>query len=192
MSELDISSGNEAVKTKAQSLADKMNELTSKFDLSEEMIQTGSELEEYVEEKTKDVGFSTTGDIVTGEYENMSAADFINLELMVRDFKYVRESLKETTNNGRRVLQSITLDLLDEDEENRASLITSFAELNKAIAENMKLYMQSYKDISTVLLNLDKISKSKTPQSGTVTNNTVVVAEPISTADLIKQLSSLK
>ena len=95
---------------------------------------------------------------------------------MVQDFKYVRESLKETTDNGRRVLQSVTLDLLSEDDESRASLITSFAELNRAVADNMKLYMQSYKDISTVILNLDKVKRAAImSQPNSVTNNNLIV-----------------
>lgn len=173
---------NSAIVTKAESLADKMNALTDKFNLSEEMITTGKELEGYIEEKTQD--------IILSEDDELTIAEIVNLETMVQDFKYVRESLRETTDNGRRVLQSITLDLLSEDDESRASLITSFAELNKAVGDNMKLYMQSYRDISGVLMNLDKIQKAQ-PLSP-VTNNTLVIAEPRSTADLIKELSLIK
>ena len=182
-----------AVKTKAQSLADKMNSLTEKFNLSEEMVTEGADLEAYVQEKTKDITLSSGESDRTNTTEILSMTEYVNLEMMVQDFKYVRETLRETTDNGRRVLQSVTLDLLEEDEESRASLITSFAELNKAVADNMRLYMQSYRDISTVLLNLDKIIKTQKPTTpGNVTNNTVIMAEPISTSDLIKQLGKLK
>ena len=174
------------IKTKAESLADKMNSLTERFQLSEEMVSSGEDLEGYVEEKTRDISlFEDSDDLPT-------ATEIVNLETMVQDFKYVRESLRETTDNGRRVLQSITLDLLSEDDESRASLITSFAELNKAVGDNMKLYMQSYRDISGVLMNLDKIQKAQSPGADTVTNNTLVITEPRSTADLIKELSLIK
>ena len=56
----------------------------------------------------------------------------------------------------------------------------------------MKLYMQSYRDISGVLMNLDKIQKAQSPGADTVTNNTLVITEPRSTADLIKELSLIK
>lgn len=176
---------NNVIKTKAESLADKMNALTDKFNLSEEMITTGTELEVYIEEKTQD--------IILSEDDELTITDVVNLETMVQDFKYVRESLKETTDNGRRVLQSVTLDLLSEDDESRASLITSFAELNRAVADNMKLYMQSYKDISTVILNLDKVKRAAImSQPSSVTNNNLIVTEQKNTADLIKELSLLK
>lgn len=162
-----------------------MNSLTERFQLSEEMVTTGEDLEGYIEEKTRDISLFEDSD------NSLTATEIVNLETMVQDFKYVRETLRETTDNGRRVLQSITLDLLSEDDESRASLITSFAELNKAVGDNMKLYMQSYRDISGVLMNLDKIQKAQNP-SGAVTNNTLVITEPRSTADLIKELSLIK
>lgn len=168
-------------KDKAESLADKMNKLSEKFELAEEMTLTGSDIIEFVEEKTESIELFS---------DDISPTEIINLQNMVDDFKYVRDTLKETTDNGRRVLNSVTLDLLDSEDDKRATLILSFAELNKAVGDNMKLYMQSYKDISTVLLNIDKIKKSVEKDSPKTINNTVNVntIEPISTVDLIKKL----
>ena len=168
-------------KDKAESLAEKMNKLSEKFELAEEMTLTGSDIIEFVEEKTESIELFS---------DDISPTEIINLQNMVDDFKYVRDTLKETTDNGRRVLNSVTLDLLDSEDDKRATLILSFAELNKAVGDNMKLYMQSYKDISTVLLNIDKIKKSVEKDSPKTINNTVNVntIEPISTVDLIKKL----
>ena len=167
-------------KDKAESLADKMNKLSEKFELSTEMVLTGGDIVEFVEEKTQNISLLS---------EDYTPTEIINIQNMVDDFKYVRDTLKETTENGRRVLNSITLDLLDAEDDARASLIISFAELNKAVTDNMKLYVQSYKDISTTLLNLDKIKKNEGSTPKTI-NNTVNItaAEPISTVDLIRQL----
>jgi hypothetical protein len=171
-------------KDKAESLAEKMNKLSEKFELADEMTLTGSDIIEFVEEKTESIELFS---------DDISATEIINLQNMVDDFKYVRDTLKETTDNGRRVLNSVTLDLLDSEDDKRATLILSFAELNKAVGDNMKLYMQSYKDISTVLLNIDKIKKSAEKDNIKTINNTVNVntIEPISTVDLIKKLKSI-
>lgn len=165
-------------KDKAESLADKMNRLSEKFELAEEMSITGSDIVQYVEDKTEDIELFSS---------DISPLEIINLQNMVDDFKYVRDTLKETADNGRRVLNSVTLDLLESDGDKRAGLIISFAELNKAVTDNMKLYIQSYKEISNTLLNLDKIKKQEAPKT---INNTVNVTtvEPISTVDLIKKL----
>jgi hypothetical protein len=160
-----------------------MNALSEKFDLAQEMTLTGDDVIEYVQEKTQDIELYS---------ENISPTEIINLQTMVEDFKYIRETLRETTDNGRRVLNSVTLDLLDSDDDKRAALILSFAELNKAVGDNMKLYMQSYKDISNTLLNLDKIKRSAQEKDPQTINNTLNInsSEIISTADLIKQLRS--
>lgn len=175
------------IKDKSESLAQKMNRLTAQLtdnlDTADEMVLTGDDIVEYVEEKTQDIELYQDNEI--------STAEVINLDNLVDDFKYVRETLRENADNGRRVLNSVTYDLLDSDDDKRASLIMSFAELNKAVADNMKLYVNSYKEISNVLLNLEKI-KQQNGQSGTtnVTNNlNITNTEAISTVDLIKKLA---
>jgi hypothetical protein len=173
-------------KEKSESLAEKMNRLTAKFadniETAEEMVLTGDDIVEYVEEKTQDVQLYS---------EQLPVAEIINLNNLVNDFQFVRETLRENTENGRRVLNSVTLDLLDTEDDKRASLIMSFAELNKAIADNMKLYIQGYKEISNVLLNLDKIQKAENAGAPQTINNTLNInsTETISTVDLIKRLT---
>jgi hypothetical protein len=171
-------------KDKSESLAEKMNKLTAKFseniDTAEDMTIVGEDIIDHIEEKTQEIELFS---------EDVNVSEIINLNNMVDDFKFVRETLKENTQNGRRVLNSVTLDLLDSDDDKRASLILSFAELNKAVADNMKLYIGAYKEISNVLLNIDKINKNKQNSPNTV-NNTVNInsTESISTVDLIKKL----
>lgn len=169
------------IQTKAESLAQKMNKLTEKLELSEELIIDADDIVEFVEEKTQDVKLY--------EENSIPATEIIRLETLVQDFKFVRETLKENTENGRRVLNSVTLALLDSDDDKRASLIMSFAELNKSVADNMKLYIGSYKEISNVLLNLDKIKHQEDTNPKTV-NNTLNIntTESINTVDLIKKL----
>jgi len=170
-------------KNKADSLAAKMNKITESLDLSEELIVEGDDLIEYVEEKTQDVKL----------YESSNLAELMNLELMTEDFKHVRDTLKEQSNNTRKVLNSLTLDLLDSDDDKRAGLIMSFAELNTALVKAEELFLKSYKEMSTTLLNLDKIRKNDAANPQTV-NNTVNVTttESVSTIDLIKKLKDTK
>lgn len=173
------------LKNKSESLAEKMNNITAKFtenlELADDMEIVGDDIIDYIQEKQENIQLYT---------EEVDSAVVINLNNMVDDFKFVRETLKENTENGRKVLNAVTLDLLDTDDDKRAQLILSFAELNKAVADNMKLYMQSYKDISNVLLNLDKIKKGEETNTTKTINNTVNVTttEVINTTNLIKKL----
>lgn len=188
---------------KANSLAAKMNSLTEKFNLSEEMVISGDDIIEDVKKKT-DIIDLTSGDVkiidaeIEPEFCTALVLELVNLQAMVEDFQYIRETLKETTDNGRRVLNKVTLDLLDSEDEQRAPLITSFAELNSAVGKNMQLYMDSYKNISVVLGNVDKIIKNsniRTPSGASVINNTqvnITSTEQISTADLLNKMRIAK
>jgi hypothetical protein len=169
------------MKDKSESLAEQMNGLTKKLDLADELELSGDDIIEYVEEKTDDVKLYT---------DETAPAEIINLENLVQDFKFVRETLKENTTNGRRVLNAVTLDLLDSDNEKRASLIVSFAELNRAVADNMKLYINSYKEISNILLNLNKIKQSEIGGPKNPNQVLIVGTEAVSTVDLIRKLST--
>ena len=173
---------------KAETLAEKMNKLTAKFDLAEELIVEGEDIIDFVEEKTHVANLLTSN--IDLSVSDLSAADTINLQLMVENFAYIRDTLRESTENGRRALDLITVDLLDEEDDKRAENVLLFTQINTAICENLKLYISSYKEISATLLNLDKIKKNDKQDKVTVTNNlNVVNNETISTADLIKKLS---
>lgn len=187
---------------KANSLAKKMNELTEKFSLSEEMVLSGDDIIEDVKNKTDLVDLSSGKaqlvDVeIEQEFNSSLVLELVNLKAMVEDFQYIRETLKETTDNGRRVLNKVTIDLLDSEDDQRASLILSFAELNSAVGKNMSLYMDSYKQISNVLVNLDKIIKntnSKSPASSVVNNTQVNITstESVSTAELLNRMRIAK
>ena len=190
---------------KANALANKMNQLTEKFNLSSEMVLEGEDIIEDVKKKTDIIDLSSGKVKVTKpvdadiepEFNSAVVLELVNLQAMVEDFQYIRETLKETTDNGRRVLNKVTIDLLDTEEDQRAALITSFAELNSAVGKNMSLYMDSYKQISNVLVNLDKIIKntnSRTPTNSVVNNTQVNITstEQISTADLLNKLRTAK
>ena len=191
---------------KANALAKKMNELTQKFDLSSEMVISGDDIIEDVKKKTDIIDLSSdkpkiipTIDVeIEQEFNTSLVLELVNLKAMVEDFEYIRETLKETTDNGRSVLNKVTLDLLDSEDEQRAPLITSFAELNAAVGKNMQLYMESYKNISVVLGNVDKIIKNtnvRTPSGASVVNNTqvnITSTEAVSTAELLNRMRIAK
>jgi hypothetical protein len=167
---------------KAESLADSFNKLSEKFDVIDEL--TSDDIVGFVEEKAQDI-------VAIADDGNL--ADVINLTNLVNDFVYIRSTLKETTENARRVLSNITLQLIDADEEKKSSLVMAFAELNRAVGDNLKLYMASYKEVSTIILNLDKVKKSaKHETTYETTNNIMINTDPISTAEIISKLAKNK
>ena len=148
---------------KFEHLTNKMNkitqELTKNVEISEDILTTTEELESYlVTPKTAPIEgqLITSGEEPTEATKALApvteiAADVVDVQAMIEDFCYMRAMLRETTQNSRRVLESVTEELVLSEGESRALLVSAYSELNKAQIESVKLFMQSYKEISTIL-----------------------------------------
>lgn len=192
---------------KFEQLNNKMNkitqELTKNVEISEDILTTTEELESYlVTPKSAPI----EGQLITGDSANADepvskalapvteiAADVVDVQAMIEDFCYMRAMLRETTQNSRRVLESVTEELVLSEGESRALLVSAYSELNKAQIESVKLFMQSYKEISTILVNLTKINQSNTPHTVHTTNVLNIEDQShISSADIINRLRGPK
>lgn len=190
---------------KFEHLTSKMNkitqELTKNVEISEDILTTTEELESYLvtPNLTPIEGqLITSGESAEPETKALApvteiAADVVDVQAMIEDFCYMRAMLRETTQNSRRVLESVTEELVLSEGESRALLVSAYSELNKAQIESVKLFMQSYKEISTILVNLTKINQSNTPHTVHTTNVLNIEDQShISSADIINRLRGPK
>lgn len=190
---------------KFEHLTSKMNkitqELTKNVEISEDILTTTEELESYLvtPNPTPIEGqLITSGESAEPETKALApvteiAADVVDVQAMIEDFCYMRAMLRETTQNSRRVLESVTEELVLSEGESRALLVSAYSELNKAQIESVKLFMQSYKEISTILVNLTKINQSNTPHTVHTTNVLNIEDQShISSADIINRLRGPK
>lgn len=180
-----------------ESLSNTINRLNQTFAQAEQVCS--DEVVEFLEEKQGVIRSisesSETKDIIIDGEVLLSRAQVINLQMMVDDYKEVREVLLETTRNGRKILDNLTLSLMDGDDESRADDISAYSSLVSTINQSVKILASSYKDISSVLLNLDKLDKPSPKNltiNGDVNLNTQNTQnnQIISTTDLIKKLRS--
>lgn len=190
---------------KFEHLNNKMNkitqELTKNVEISEDILTTTEELESYLvtpKSLTPIEGQLITANAEEPETKSLApvteiAADVVDVQAMIEDFCYMRAMLRETTQNSRRVLESVTEELVLSEGESRALLVSAYSELNKAQIESVKLFMQSYKEISTILVNLTKINQSNTPHTVHTTNVLNIEDQShISSADIINRLRGPK
>ena len=175
------------IETRAESLARKMNNITNKFkenlDIAEDMDVTGNDIIEFVENKTKELPQSL---------DDTSYLELINLNTLLQDFDYIRKTLRDNAEQGRSIIKTLGVDISASDPEELAELINSYAELNKSITDTLKLFIQAYKDISTIITNLEKVKSgfNKTTNNLNITNISENPAENLiaTTADIIKQI----
>ena len=176
-------------------LVSTINRLNAKFEQAEEVCS--DDVIEFIEAKQKDIQAladkSPERQIIVDGEVLMSRADVIKLQMMVDDYKEVRETLLSTVKSSRSIIDSLTLSLMDEDSETRADDISAYSSLVSTVNQSVKILASSYKDISSVLLNLDKLEKSQDISDKKVTINAsninIQSNQIISTTDLIKKLS---
>lgn len=180
-------------------LTAKMNriteELTKNIELSEDMLTTTEDLEAYlVKPEPVEGELITSTAVESAEAKTLApiqeiAANVVDVQAMVEDFCYMRKTLRETTQNSRKVLESVTEELIHSDGESRAGLVMAYSELNKAQIESVKLFMQSYREISTILVNLTKVNNGNTPHTVHTTNVLNIEDKSgFSAADIVKRL----
>lgn len=158
---------------KAKSAIDKIKEISAKFDAADKIVEASKEIEE------------VSTEII--ECNDYSPNDVLPLKIMADDFKFSRETLQDSIKCGRQLLESISLSLLKDDEQNIDN-ITMFTELTNAVLNGVKVHSQLYKDFSVVLVNLKKVNSNDSDTPKNVTNNLNIGSEVISTIDLIEKL----
>lgn len=173
---------------RANKLADKMNKITARFkenlDVADEMDISGNDIIEYAEDKTKDL---------PKNLDDASYLELINLNTLLKDFDYIRTTLRDNAEQGRSIIKTLGVDISASDPDSLAELITSYAELNKSITDTLKLFVQAYKDISTIITNLEKVKSgfNKTTNNLNITNisdNPGGLDIVSTTADIIEQI----
>lgn len=177
----------------ADKLADKLNKISVKFteqlDNAQELIVCGDDLENQATEVITDVK-----NLPAQEYHfNLDLLpQILNLENMMSDVRYIRETLQENSMLGRKLLKVISQEI---EFEPNAELLASYSQLSMTITDNMRLFLSCYRDISHILINIAKLTREAQRDINTQNNIQVNIqnptAEVLNTADLIKQLSQL-
>ena len=154
----------------ANILANKLDRLNQFFDITQSTV----------DEITKEV--DTIDDFeVIDEDEN----SIITLSLLKSDFGFIRKTLIDNIENGKKVIDKLSLEI-EVEQQSAGSVISAYAELVGTINSSLKLLSSSYKDIIDMNIKINKIQKEgastggKDKEGGTkieggvsITNNTI-------------------
>lgn len=187
----NLSSADELEKLLNEKLED-LESIKRKTDISDVEVIVDNFENKTLKSDISDITEITPSEVIesnTNTNKNKISIELFNLKLMIDDYKKVRESLLENVDNTQKIVNSITSDIFNE-ESASADKITAYANLVTAVNSSIKLLTASYKDISSILLNLKKLE-----QESKKDNNKDIKIENIniiSTTDLIKQLQDNK
>ena len=186
----NLSSADELEKLLNEKLED-LESIKRKTDISDVEVIVDNFENKTLKSDISDITEITPSEVIEQRDSNKNkiSIELFNLKIMIDDYKKVRESLLENVDNTQKIVNSITSDIFNE-ENASADKITAYANLVTAVNSSIKLLTASYKDISSILLNLKKLE-----QESKKDNNKDIKIENIniiSTTDLIKQLQDNK
>ena len=155
---------------RAEALSKKMNKITEKL---KENLDIADDLDIQADDIIDYVGSSVSE--LPNNVENLpqeNYLDLINLNILLEDFAYIRNTLKTNSDNGQKIVNVITTDIMASGPEELAEKIAAYSELNRSLTDSMKLFIQAYKDISSIILNLEKVKQglSKTENNLNINN----------------------
>lgn len=183
------------IQEKTSKLTEKLNKITNSFsdqiERASELIVVGDDLEKDATEIVHEVHeIQEVKDDKTYSFNLDLLPQILNLETMVSDIRYIRGTLKENCDLGKKLLITMAQEL---EFEPNAELLASYSELSKTITENMKLYLACYKDVSNILINISKLVQAQNKTNNIVNNNITIESQDKvqNTAELIKQLAKL-
>lgn len=163
----------------ADALKDKLNKISAaladKIDTAQDITVKGDDVVKYME-----------NDGIAEHPDNY--LDAFNVQSLLQDFAFIRETLRDNANCGKALLSSLTTDISIMEPDELAQLVNSFAELNRSITDNLKLYIHAYKELSNMVINLQRGNsshKSDGQEQSAVTNNIIM-----STSDILNRIKT--
>ena len=152
---------------RVQTLSNQMNKITEKLktnlDLSDELEASSNDVIDYVSKSIEEV----PEQLPTENY-----VDLINLNNLLEDFSYIRVTLRDNSENGKKILKVLSTEILASDPETLSEMVASYSDLNRSLTDTMKLYLQTYKDISSIILNLEKVKQGLSKTENNLNINT--------------------
>lgn len=112
--------------------------------------------------------------------QNTKISDVIKLEQVVNDYQQMRNVVLVNVGQSTKLASQIMSELEVETDE---KLVSAYTNLIDTTNKSLKILTDSYKTISDILLNINKIENSTSPE---ITESTDV--EITSTSDILKRL----
>ena len=147
----------------AQLLANKLDKLNEFFDITESTVQE-------IAKQVEDIDYEE----VSSEIDD----NIITIDLLKKDFLFIRETLLETVKNGKTVIGKLSLEI-EVQEGSSGNVISAYAELVATVNNSLKLLSGTYKDIIEMNIKLKKLDSEKESKDFkingdlNVTNNTI-------------------
>jgi hypothetical protein len=178
----------EDINNKNSKLIQELNNISSTFGIAEDI---SGDFTKHIEAKNEIIKTNLT-EIVSNDVFDVLETDNVTKEIVAmntlqQDFQLIRETLLETIQNGRQILNALTDGLLMSGEDISPDMLESYSILISSVNTSTKLLSSSYKDVFDTQIKIMKLvgdtKKEESSSNNTTTNNILITT----TGDFIKK-----
>lgn len=102
----------------------------------------------------------------------------IDLKVLVQDYQNLRQIVLSNSANSKKLLESLLIEIFANDSVD-PEMIASYSQLLNTVNSSMKLLTSSYKEISNILMNIQKLNATKRPKEIKVENVNILSSKEI-------------
>lgn len=102
----------------------------------------------------------------------------IDLKVLVQDYQNLRQIVLSNSANSKKLLESLLIEIFANDSVD-PEMIASYSQLLNTVNSSMKLLTSSYKEISNILMNIQKLNASQKPKEIKVENVNILSSKEI-------------
>lgn len=102
----------------------------------------------------------------------------IDLKVLVQDYQNLRQIVLSNSANSKKLLESLLIEIFANDSVD-PEMIASYSQLLNTVNSSMKLLTSSYKEISNILMNIQKLNATQKPKEIKVENVNILSSKEI-------------
>lgn len=102
----------------------------------------------------------------------------IDLKVLVQDYQNLRQIVLSNSANSKKLLESLLIEIFANDSVD-PEMIASYSQLLNTVNSSMKLLTSSYKEISNILMNIQKLNATQRPKEIKVENVNILSSKEI-------------
>lgn len=102
----------------------------------------------------------------------------IDLKVLVQDYQNLRQIVLSNSANSKKLLESLLIEIFANDSID-PEMIASYSQLLNTVNSSMKLLTSSYKEISNILMNIQKLNSTQRPKEIKVENVNILSSKEI-------------
>lgn len=165
-----------------ETLSNDIIDVEDESENSENSVSTSFEMTSQTQNTQNNVSILPAPKDISENVETKISLDniegIIDLKVLVQDYQNLRQIVLSNSANSKKLLESLLIEIFANDSVD-PEMIASYSQLLNTVNSSMKLLTSSYKEISNILMNIQKLNATQRPKEIKVENVNILSSKEI-------------